>query len=271
MKCTFSHRCAAALAVAAAAVLGGAARPVQAANPDVKAVYLNEPEPAPTPQVVGHAKLDEKYADGSIRVHREVVKLSDDQIINDGRYTEYYPNGKKFAEGNYIMGVHDGEWSFWHDNGQAAKTVTFKNGRADGEWEVHRPDGTLQAKKSYKDNQRQGTWVVYYEDGKTPQTEQSYVDGVVQGVRKTYFANGKLHQESHLKAGQFDGLVTEWDDTGRKVAEATFAAGKLNGTLTRWGSDGHTSVQTFKDNKFISAKDTDEKGAPIAPPGPAAK
>ena len=38
--------------------------------------------------------------------------MSDDQLVNHGEYTEYYPNGQKFAEGNYDNGVHDGTWSY---------------------------------------------------------------------------------------------------------------------------------------------------------------
>jgi antitoxin component YwqK of YwqJK toxin-antitoxin module len=219
---------------------GWAAAPASAQEADVKAVLLDEPEPMPRPTVVTSGKLDEKYPDGAIRVQREVVKMSDDQVINHGKYTEFYVNG-----------VHDGQWSFWHDNGKLAKQVTFKNGRADGSWEARRADGTLFAKKTYKDNLREGAWVLYYEDGKTPKIEQSYLDGKLDGVRKMYFADGKLRQQAEYKDGKLEGTVTEWDDKGRKVLEATFSGDKLNGKLIRWSSEGEKTEQTFKDNKLV--------------------
>jgi antitoxin component YwqK of YwqJK toxin-antitoxin module len=219
---------------------------------DVKAVLLDEPEPTPRPTVVTRGKREEKYPGGAVRVQREVVLMSDDQVINHGKYTEFYSNGKKFAEGNYVNGVHDGEWSFWHENGELAKTVTFKNGRAEGTWESHRDDGSLFAKKTYKDNLREGTWIIYYDDGKTPKVEQTYVASKLDGPRKTYFENGKLWQEAEYKDGKLEGKVIEWNDKGDKVAEATFSGDKLNGTLTRWSSDGKKTVQTFKDNKLLS-------------------
>ncbi len=264
MTYLFSLQRTAAFMAAALTVLLAGGRFALAAEGDIKAVYLDEPESAPKPTVVGHAKTQEKYADGSVRVEREVVKMSDDQFINDGHYIEYYPNGKKFAEGDYVSGVHNGPWSFWHDNGQLAKTVNFTNGRADGAWEVHRADGTLESRKAYKNNVREGAWVVYYEDGKTPKMEQTYVEGKLQGDRKSYFSNGKVHQQANLKDGQYDGVVTEWDETGRKVAEAHFTEGKLNGTLTRWSSDGRRTEQVFRDNKFVSSKEFDDKAAPAA-------
>jgi antitoxin component YwqK of YwqJK toxin-antitoxin module len=252
------------LGIATTGVLAAPA-PGQTTKPsetDVKAVYLEEPEPTPQPRTVSEHAISEKYPDGAVRVERRVVKLSDDQVINHGKYTEYHPNGKKFSEGNYVNGVHDGTWNFWHDNGQLAKTVVFKNGRADGSWETHRADGSLHAKKTYKDNLRDGTWVVYYEDGKTPKFEQEFVDGKADGFRKMYYANGQLRQESQYKDNMLDGLMTEFDDKGRKIAEATFTKNKLNGKLIRWGSDGKQTEQTFRDGKLVP---------PDAPPAAASE
>ena len=45
--------------------------------------------------------------------------------------------------------------------------------------------------------------------------------------------------------------MTEWDESGRKIAEATFQKGMLNGQLVRWGADGSTSEQTYRDNKLV--------------------
>jgi antitoxin component YwqK of YwqJK toxin-antitoxin module len=251
----FSSIAAVAFTLAGALACGlNAAATAQEAKPatDVNAVLLDEPEPTPRPKVVTQGKREEKYPDGAVRVQREVVLMSDDQVINHGKYTEFYANGKKFSEGNYVNGVHDGVWSFWHENGELAKTVTFKNGRADGSWEAHRDDGSLFAKKSYKDNLREGTWVLYYDDGKTPKVEQNYVASKLNGPRKSYFKNGQLWQQAEYKDGKLEGTVTEWNDKGDKVAEATFSGDKLNGTLTRWSSDGKKTEQTFKDNKLIS-------------------
>lgn len=253
MNCSILRRLAALLLAAPALVVGAnscLAQPAAAESAETKGVYLDEPEAVPPPTPVGRQKFEEKYADGAVRVQRDVIKMSDDQIINDGKYTEFYPNGKKFAEGNYVNGAHDGAWSFWYDNGQLAKTVTFKNGQADGAWEVRRADGTLQSKKGYKGNLREGAWVLYYDDGKTPKIEQMYADSKLQGPRKTYYPSGKLRQETEFKDGVIDGNFAEYDETGRKVTEATFVDGKLNGQLVRWGADGSKFEQSFRDNKF---------------------
>ena len=175
------------------------------------------------------------YDDGKVRVERNVRLLSDNQVVNHGKYTEYYRNGQKFAEGNFDSGVHDGPWSYWHDNGQLAKTVTFKKGAPEGAWEVFRADGTLQAKKGYKAGKRDGAWITYYEDGKTPKIEQNFADGKLSGPRKTFYRQRQTSSGSRASpTALLDGVMTEWDEAGRKLAEATFAAGKLNGKLSRW-------------------------------------
>lgn len=239
--------CAAGLAAAGPAV-AQEAKPAAAGAADI---YLEEPQPTPPPVVVGPGKLTEKYEGGAVRIEREVLKMSDDQIVNNGLFTEYYPNGQKFAEGRYADGVHVGQWSFWHDNGQLCKTVTFKNGRPDGAWDVFRPDGTLLAKRIYKDNQRDGLWIIYQDDGKSPKVEDSYANGQHEGTSRVYFANGKPQREMSFKGGQLDGVMTEWDEAGRKVAEASFKAGKRDGKFTLFRPDGTTEDHMYREGRLV--------------------
>jgi antitoxin component YwqK of YwqJK toxin-antitoxin module len=213
-------------------------------------ILLDEPEPAPEPTIVQQAPSIDKYEDGKTRVERQVIQLSDNQIVNHGKFTEYYRNGQKFSEGVYENGVLVGDWSYWHENGQLAKKVTFKNGVPDGSWDTFREDGSLSAKKSYKDGLRQGTWTQYYDDGKTVKIEQSYVDGKIEGPIKMFHENGKPRQHANYKGGLLSGKMEEWNEDGEKVAEATFKAGKLDGKLTRWNTDGTTFEQTYVDGKL---------------------
>jgi len=224
----------------------------EASKAATEQVYLDEPTPSPEPTVAQEGPVAEKYDDGKTRVERNVRLLSDNQVVNHGKYTEYYRNGQKFAEGNFDGGVHDGPWSYWHDNGQLSKTVTYKKGAPDGSWEVFRADGTPQAKRGYKAGKRDGAWISYFDDGKTISAEQTFVDGKLSGTRKTFYASGKPRQEANFADGQLDGVMTEWDEAGRKLAEATFSKGMLNGKLSRWSADGSVSEQMYQDNKPVA-------------------
>jgi antitoxin component YwqK of YwqJK toxin-antitoxin module len=230
----------------------------QAADKASNPVYLDEPPPAPKPSIVGEIPVVEKYDDGKVRVERAVRKMSDDSIMNHGKFTEYYRDGKKFSEGTFKEGVQDGQWSYWHDNGQLCKTVTFIKGQPDGAWDSFRADGTLQSKKSYKDGKRNGLWVAYFEDGKTPSIEQTYVDNKLDGLVKLYFKNGKPRIETVFKGGMREGQSTEWEESGRKVAEATYVKNKLDGKLTRYNPDGTKTEEYFRDGKRVQS--------PTAPP-----
>jgi antitoxin component YwqK of YwqJK toxin-antitoxin module len=197
-------------------------------------VYLDEPESDPPGREVRKQKVEDKYEDGKLRSERNVSILSDDTYVNDGPYVEYYPDGQKFAEGNYVAGVMEGEWNYWHPTGEVCKTITFKKGKPEGTFEVRRADGTLESKQSFKNGIRHGEWVTYYEDGKTPKVKANIVDGKVEGERTTYFENGQMRQQAQFKAGQLDGPMAEFNDTGKKIAEATFKEGKVQGEIKRF-------------------------------------
>jgi antitoxin component YwqK of YwqJK toxin-antitoxin module len=223
----------------------------QEASAAADAVYLDEPAPAPEPAVAQEGPVKEEYEPGKIRVERNVRKMSDDQIVNHGKFTEYYRNGQKFAEGSYDNGVHEGPWSFWHENGQLSKTVTFKKGVPDGAWEVFRADGTMTSKRGYKNGKRDGSWVSYAEDGKTPIMEQTYVDGALNGDVAVNFKSGKPKVRTTFKNNLREGKMVEWDESGRKLAEADYVAGKLEGQLIRYAADGTATAETFRDNKRV--------------------
>ena len=189
-------------------------------------VYLPEPSKEPPAAVVRHQKLQGKYESGELRMEREVALLSDDTIVSDGKYIEYYPDKQKFCEGNYENGVLTGKWSYWHPNGQLCKAIDFEGGRPNGEVKIFREDGTLEAVQNFKKGVRDGIWNTYFEDGKTLKVEANIVNGKIEGKRKTFYPDGKLRQEAVFSGGVLNGLVVEYDETGKKVAEATFENGK---------------------------------------------
>lgn len=197
-------------------------------------VYLDELAVDPPARESRRQKVEDKYENGQVRFERNVSILSDDTYVNDGQYIEYYPDGQKFCEGNYVKGVMEGEWTYWHPNGELCKTIMLKKGKPDGTYEVRRADGTLEGKQSFKDGIRDGEWITFYEDGKSPKVKATIVDGKVEGERVTYYANGQIRQQSQFKAGQLDGLMTEFDESGKKIAEATFEEGKVKGQVNRF-------------------------------------
>ena len=232
---------------------------------DDGAIYLEEPEPVPSPTVVSRLKDESKYADESVRIQREVLRLSDDRIVNDGAYVEYYPDGQKFCEGSFHMGVHNGQWQYWHPNGHPCKTVQFQKGQPEGDWEVFRQDGTRLASKGYRNGMRHGRWIRYFDDGEKIQTEENYDHGQLQGLRISYYPNGSKRQEANFKDSKLHGTMTGWNEQGEKISEIPFVDGKIEGKVVHWTADGQTTEKSFREGKIVPAAGGDEELVPLEP------
>ena len=217
-------------------------------------IFLDEPEPQPNASLVEKVVDTAKFSNDKVRMERQIARYSDNRLESDGFYREFYPDGEKFAEGQYVKGRQHGEWTYWHKNGQVARTVSYENGQPDGSWEVFREDGTLSAQRGYKKGKRDGTWVVFDETGKQPLREESYADGLADGTWKIWFPNGQLQTEMNFKQGKRHGPSSVWDDKGVKRADVKYVDNLLEGTATLVGADGKKITQEYQAGKLVTEK-----------------
>jgi antitoxin component YwqK of YwqJK toxin-antitoxin module len=214
-------------------------------------IFLDEPESPPPAALVEKRVDDDKYPNGKVRYEREIARYSDDRFVADGFYREFYPNGEKFAEGQYKNGHREGKWTYWHDNGQEHRTVTYKKGQPDGGWDVRNAEGAVVAKRSFQDGKRDGTWVVYDETGKQPLREEVYTSGKANGTWKVWFPSGQLQTQVGIKDGVRHGFYNEWYENGKKQKDLNFVEGKLDGTATLWGTEGQKVIQEYDNGKLL--------------------
>lgn len=215
-------------------------------------ILLDEGRPEPPPKEVRrYQDQATKYSDGTVHSESDYVRMSNDEIINDGDYTEYYRNGNKFAQGTFKMGIHHGKWTYWHENGEQCKQVTFDNGKPDGTWKVYDEQGKLMAKKTYQDGVREGEWITYYPGGKQVQVKFNLKEGKLTGERIAYYKNGQERQRGTYIDSQPEGVVTEWDESGRKLVEVNFKNGKRHGKMTYWDEDGKPTVRNYDEGKLV--------------------
>ena len=210
------------------------AQEAKATDTSKSPIYLEEPGQDPPARVARRKTVKQNYDDDKPRSERNVAMLSDDRIVNDGKFVEYYRNGSKYVEGNYKMGVFEGAWQYWFENGQLCKKVSFKDGKPHGQWDVFDPEGNLTAKKSYQHGKRHGHWITYYAGGEKPRFEIHYEQGVPSGERIAYFENGQKRQSVSFKEGKMHGMMTEWNENGEKRAEVKFEDGKIAGQVERF-------------------------------------
>jgi len=146
-------------------------------------IYLPAVEQIAKPRIVTHETISEKYEDNKTeRVSRQIARYSDDSFAADGKYSEFYPNGKPFIQGQFSEGLQDGVWTYYFDNGQLNRKAKFADGKPNGSWDIFRADGTLASKRSFKEGKRDGDWITYDEKGKQPLAEEHYADGKEDGV-----------------------------------------------------------------------------------------
>ncbi|HEV3416454.1 MAG TPA: toxin-antitoxin system YwqK family antitoxin, partial [Pirellulales bacterium] len=172
------------------------------------------------------------------RARRNVKLYSDNSVVADGLYTEWYPNGKKSLEGEYVDGLKQGPWKVWYDNGKLCRTENYLNGKLEGTWKIYHDDGTLKAEETYRDNKRDGRWIAYDSLGKLPNDQRDYKAGVPSGVWIHYFADGKKDTEKHFVDGEREGEQTDWYENGQIKRVQRFKNDRLNGKEVRWKKTG---------------------------------
>jgi antitoxin component YwqK of YwqJK toxin-antitoxin module len=219
-------------------------------------LFLDQADAPPPASLVEKRVDSDKYPDGKLRYERQVARYSDDSYVADGFHREFYPNGEKFVEGQYVKGRQEGDWTYYHDNGKVQRTVHFTAGMPDGSWEITNADGAVIAKRGFKAGKRDGTWTIYDESGKQPLREEVYSEGKPNGTWKIWYPSGQIKTEIGIKDGVRHGAYAEWDEKGGKRAELNFVDGKLDGTATMWGTDGKKIIQEYEDGKLI--KGTEE-------------
>ena len=216
-------------------------------------IYLPDtPEPPPATIVDRQVAAPlVKYEDGSIHIERQVTRYSDNRIVNDGAYREYFPNGQVFVEGQYQEGKQEGEWTYWYENGQNNRIVTYKAGLPDGTWEVFREDGTKQAVRSYLEGRRHGEWTRFDPTGERPYRTFGYQNGLAHGEWKQWHPNGVQQNVITFDGGRRHGVTIEWDEEGNKRLESNYQDGQPHGETTRWNPDGSKSIQTYENGRLI--------------------
>lgn len=115
-------------------------------------------------------------------------------VIKDGTgvWIDWYPNGKKRAERNYLKGKLEGEGFAWYENGQ------------------------LEIKGAYLEGMQHGLWVWFYEDGQK-QAEVEYLYGRNHGTARFWNKDGTLLREEEHRHGH-------------KLSETLYEGGKIIAT-----------------------------------------
>ena len=202
--------------------------------------------------------LISKYTMGSALVLEpsEVVKTNRGGFfymsrVGDGLIKEYHDNGQLKSEITYKDGKKNGPYTWYWDNGNISDQGAYKDGKLDGPIKVYYYTGELQIEGVLKDRQKVGIVRGYYKNGQL-KSEGTYRNDERNGPLKSYFENGKLrsdelfkndvqvgpfqyyHENGQLRLkgtrkndGVKDGVVKEYDDSGKLIGEYTWKDDEL--------------------------------------------
>ena len=123
----------------------------------------------------------------------------------NGKYLEYYENGKLKSEAMLAKGVLTGVFIEYFDNGQlkrkmhvdSATGINFKSVKS-GRCTEYYEDGNLKGKASMIKGKLDGEFITYYGTGKM-EMKGMYVKGKREGEWTSFYENGEVKEKGFFK------------------------------------------------------------------------
>ncbi|MDX5448464.1 MAG: tetratricopeptide repeat protein [Bacteroidota bacterium] len=184
----------------------------------------------------GNGSMEFKYSNGQLAASRKIEKG-----LYNGEVVEFYPDGSKKLEGNYLHGRAYGKWTWYHPNGKVETVGEHLYGERSGVWRWYDEDGSLINETNYLEGLSHGRSPRYDEDGNLTRIYNYHYgdyhgpqhffaeDSLVELVR--YYSFGTLIGYSYLgKDGQLKEMIPVTYGDGE--VKAFFPNGKPSRTFT---------------------------------------
>jgi TonB family protein len=147
----------------------------------------------------GTEKKKTTYENGQIKKRWYEKHITPEKVVFDGRYEEWYPNGRKCEEGEFINGVKNGKWIEWYDDGQKQKEREYVNGKENGKYIFWYRNGQKCEECEFIDGVINGKWIAWDENGQKKE-EGEYLNGMKNGKWITWHNNGQtMYEEEYVK------------------------------------------------------------------------
>lgn len=187
-------------------------------------------------------------------------------VLANGKYTEYYKNGKIKIQGNYKEGRRNGEFKTFLKNSKSAGSVIYKDGKIIKStliksmkdnasfspisyvnydldtYSIGKVDFPNKLLKTYymynKKGVLNGDSIKYYEEGNI-KSIIPFKNNIVDGLTISYYENGNIKEEVHYKNDKMNGEAKSYDENG-----------KLNGR-TIFKDDIKLEEEVHKENEIL--------------------
>ncbi len=195
------------------------------------------------------------------------LENGDIELLNDGEWRWWHPNGNLEKTGSYSLGEPSGHWNYYYDNGQIRLSGDYQNGIEEGRWEGHYKDGDKRFSGEYVKGRKQGQWNTWYDVLGELQTQGDYQNDQKLGPWRSFYPNGHLKEEGqyaylsepperatplgkiqaqfrnivkktmHTLTSAPDGLWKQYYESGHLKSEGSYRQGKRDGLWRFWHDD----------------------------------
>ncbi len=211
------------------------------------------------------------YNDNGVKISEGIV---DEAGNHNGKWKDFYPDGKIQAEGQFTDNRRSGQWKFYNAAQKVEQTGGYNNGRPDGLWKWYYENGALLREEEYFQGQRDGMCTEYspageviaegqYSDGEKNgewklkngdfTEEGKYIIGLKDGIWKAYYTNGNPKSKGNYVQGNPDGEHTHYYEDGKIKEQQFYRMGLRQKTWKKFDEEGNpVLVITYKDDVEIS-------------------
>ena len=170
--------------------------------------------------------------------------------IPNGKYIEYYKNGKIKVQGNYKEGKRVGEFKTFQKDGKSAGSVIYKDGKIikstliktmkdnasfslitdinyilDTSHTIKKVDFENGLLRTYfifdKNGLPNGDSIEYYEEGNI-KSVIPFKHNIVEGLTISYYENGNIKEEVNYKNNKMNGEAKSYDENGKLNGKTIF-------------------------------------------------
>ena len=199
------------------------------------------------------------YNDNGLKISEGIV---DESGRYNGKWKDFYPDGKIMAEGTYTDNRRTGLWKFYSPDGKTEQTGFYNNGRPDGLWKWYYGNGSILREEEYFQGERDGAYIEYSESGEIISQGQ-YSDGERNGDWK--FRTGDITEEGKYIIGLKDGQWKSWYSNGVLRFRGDYIQGNPDGQHLYYYENGKIKEEQFYRNGIRQRtwKKFDQEGMPV--------
>ena len=181
-----------------------------------------------------HGKQYNYYRNGALSSETDMV------YDNIKVFKEYYLNGNKMSEINYLEGDKEGIANYYALDGSLAYQIRYHRDRL-VEYAYMDKDGKMTQFYPYQDK---FSFTSYYKNGKIS-FEINYENGLLHGDFTAYHPNGNKQKYEQYYYSLSHGKYNFWHENGKISRESYYVYDELDGDSKRYYDNGQLEIETF--------------------------